>query len=172
MDKCDWKNVIDFNLYLIGQMRRLAKFHHEHPALRYEIPVGAHLRHLIEHYEALLNRIEPDIVDYDARLRDLDLQTNPLEAMSRLDRLASLVIGLRSDDLFVPVCVKGLVGATNQFSFESMSTVHREMVFLSGHVVHHFAVIKPHCIDNQIVIDEYFGLAPSTIANQLNQQFI
>ena len=47
-------------------------------------PVGSHLRHVVEHYEALVIGLTLGVVDYDGRPRDRQLETSPTLARDRL----------------------------------------------------------------------------------------
>jgi hypothetical protein len=54
-----------------------------------------------------------------------------------------------------------------EYEFIVGSTISRELIFLASHAVHHCAILRPYCEANGILIDEYFGIAPSTVAHQI-----
>ena len=69
--------LLDFNVYVLDQALALIALHQVPSAPSYANPVGAHLRHVIEHYWALVRPACPGIVDYDARARNRELEQSP-----------------------------------------------------------------------------------------------
>jgi hypothetical protein len=163
-----------FNRQLLAQAQALVAAHGHPDGPVYAGMVGPHLRHVIEHFEALLCRPDHAVVDYDSRRRDPDLERDPALAGERLqalqDRLARLA---RLADLSRPptgvlhqaVRVRGLAGLAGEFGFSVDSTVGRELAFLASHTVHHFALIKSHCLQQGIRLPAGFGQAPATVAH-------
>jgi hypothetical protein len=138
---------------------------HERPgAPPYARPVGAHLRHVIEHYEALLHPPEPGVVDYDARPRDSALEHDPAVARQRL---LALLLRLGAADLALdaPVQVRGRGGLSDTFGFGVVSSIGRELVFAASHAIHHHAMLTAHCNQHGIVVDQRLGQAPATVAH-------
>ena len=130
----------------------------------YAGPGGSHIRHIVEHYEALMQRA--DLVDYDARARDILLETNAQEAMRRIEALKIQMKNVRNQ-LNEVVQVRTQIGLDGQARFTSPSTIGRELIFLASHSIHHCAILKPYCEKQGITVDAYFGIAPSTVAYQL-----
>ena len=159
------KRLLQFNSAVLGQAVALVAAHRQSDESAYSYPIGAHLRHVIEHHEALLLPKEPGVVDYDSRPRDRELQRNPDVALRRLRWLLR-----RLDDwtgsLDAPVQVLGRGGLAGDFGFAVISSVGRELVFVASHAIHHYALVKPHCIQNGLSISADFGRAPSTVAYQ------
>ena len=69
--------LLRFNRDVLAQALALAAAHELPGAPPYLRPVGVHLRHVIEHYEALLYPAEAGVVDYDSRPRDALLEQDP-----------------------------------------------------------------------------------------------
>jgi hypothetical protein len=67
--------------------------------------------------------------------------------------------------LTLPLQVRGLGGLAGEFGFEVPSTLGRELAFLASHAVHHFALLKAHCLQQGIPLGEDFGKAPATVAH-------
>jgi len=160
-----------FNRRLLAQAQALVAAHGHPDGPVYGCMVGPHLRHVIEHFEALLCGPDHLVVDYDSRRRDPDLERDPALAGEWLqalqDRLARL-----SDPACRPagalhraVQVLGLAGLSGEFGFAVSSTVGRELAFLASHTVHHFALIKSHCLQQGIRLPAGFGQAPATVAH-------
>jgi hypothetical protein len=157
--------LLAFNRQLIEQALALVAAHHTGCTAGYAGPVGAHLRHVIEHYEALVFPAAAGVVDYDHRARDRELERNPALAHERLLALhAALGIETRLS-LLAPVQVHGQCGAAGAFNFCVASSVARELAFVASHTVHHFALLMPHCRQHGIPTPADFGQAPSTVAH-------
>lgn len=157
--------LLRFNRDVLAQALALAAAHETPGAPPYPRPVGAHLRHVIEHYEALLLPTEPGLVDYDARPRDTALEQDPRVAQQRLLGLVRTLQVAHALD--APLQVRGRGGVLGDFGFEVTSTLGRELVFLAGHAVHHYAVLMPHCHEHGITVSQHFGKAPATVAHEL-----
>ena len=78
------QRLLQFSIEVLEQALALVALHGLPGAPAYAAPVGAHLRHLIEHYDALLFPAEPGSVDYDQRPRDRELERQPTLARTRL----------------------------------------------------------------------------------------
>ncbi len=127
-------------------------------------PVGAQLRHVIEHYQCFLEGLPEGRVDYDARRRDSALERSRHHARAaviELDQaLAGLVVPLERS-----LEVQMRCSADDPVASWSRSSVGRELQFLVSHSVHHFALIKLLIVGDGIELPEEFGLAPSTLAH-------
>ena len=132
-------------------------------------PVGAHFRHIFDHYQLLLAGLTSGRIDYDARGRDPRLEQERGYAIE-------VAIGLRdalnnvSADLgarHLQVSTRSL--ADNEMPDWSGSTVRRELQFLVSHTVHHCALIKQILRQHGFDAGEEFGLAPSTKSHLVRQ---
>ena len=130
-------------------------------------PVGAHLRHVVEHYEALVKGLSFGVVDYDGRPRDRQLETCPTLARDRLLGLRQVLGQWSPDMLDRPVQVLGQGGITGDFDFCVTSSVGRELAFLASHAVHHFALLAEHLQGHGVAVPAHFGKAPGTVANEI-----
>jgi hypothetical protein len=126
--------------------------------------VGSHLRHIVEHFEALLFPVQPGVVDYDSRARCRKLETQTALATSRLFALQTRLADYPVHGLASPVQVFGMGGTAGEFAFAVTSSVARELVFVASHAVHHYALLAAHCRLQGIALPADFGKAPSTIA--------
>jgi hypothetical protein len=166
LHECDAKRLLRYSAAVLGQAFPLVTAHWNRGASAYAYPIGAHLRHVIEHYEALLLPNEPGVVDYDQRPRDRELQTNAGVAMRRLRALLRRLNDCTDADIDVPVQVRGRGGLAGDFGFAVGSSVARELVFVASHAIHHYALLKPHCMQHRIPVCAEFGRAPSTLAHE------
>lgn len=137
--------------------------------LAFDSSIGAHYRHAIEHFEALL--VAPDeaglpLIDYDARKRDTAIETERQRALDRTQELIE-----QFNDKSPPTCENPVLvrcKASSGEAEESLigSTLGREMVYCIIHAVHHYALIKIMAQIQGIELPQDFGVAPSTLAFQ------
>lgn len=160
------QRLLRFNTAVLNQALALVAAHQKPDAPAYAYPVGAHLRHVIEHYEALIVPNEPGVVDYDRRPRDRELATKTSVAHMRLQGLLRRLAGWTGSSLDAPLQVRGLGGLAGNFHFAVTSSMGRELVFVASHAIHHFAVLQPHCAQHGIAISAEFGRAPATVAHE------
>jgi len=119
--------------------------------------VGQHIRHCVEHYEEFLAALrENRALDYDKRPRDLRVETDMSEAMSRLRKI-------REEFGSLPVNCQPLRIRDCEVDIASESSVCRELQFLVSHTVHHFALISVIAGLCGLRTPEDFGIAPSTL---------
>ena len=132
-------------------------------------PVGSHLRHIIEHYDALLFPVQSGAVDYDSRARNRELETQPAVANRRLQALALRLQDAPDTWLDKPVRVMGVAGTQGDFFFAAPSSLGRELAFVASHAVHHFALLRTHCQQLGLPTPTCFGKAPATVAHERAQ---
>jgi hypothetical protein len=157
--------LLGFNQQLIDQALALVAVYQARCAPGYAGPVGAHLRHVIEHYEALVFPAAHGAVDYDSRGRDRALERSPALARERLLAVRAQLGAWAPRALHMSVQVHGQAGTDGAFDFAVASSMERELVFLASHTVHHFALLAPHCQQHGIPTPADFGQAPSTVAH-------
>jgi len=162
----DPARLLGFNRQLLGQALALVAAHTDPAGPVFAGVVGSHLRHVIEHYEALVFESYDNVIDYDSRRRDAVLERSPVLARERLQALQDRLAGWPADTLGEAVRVLGQAGLGGEFRFAVTSTIARELVFLAGHTVHHFALLKAHCQKEGIATTADFGKAPATIAHE------
>jgi len=126
--------------------------------------IGPHLRHCLDHFTALERGLECGVVDYDARDRSTELETDLDSCTSAFerahDRLASL------DAPADHPLVVSQISCSSPDAHRTESTLERELVFLSGHTIHHLAVVGWICKDLGFELPESMMLAFSTEAHR------
>lgn len=157
------QQLIEYTVANLQSLERLAVFFLKKNPDSYKGSIGGHLRHIIEHYEALVLR-DTNLIHYDARSRDGLLEESPDEAINHIQKLIQELKKVTLMQIGYPVEVYCAGGQSGEFLFSHASSVGRELCFLNSHCVHHLAIIKPICQKHGIPLDEYFGYAPSTIA--------
>ncbi len=124
--------------------------------------IGAHLRHVIERAELCFKAYEQQsvLLDYDARERDLALETRPELAQQKLVEFINFLADLAPQELARQITVKESISTDIQT--EVSSTFARELLEQINHNVHHFALIKLIALELQIVLPADFGKAFAT----------
>ena len=121
--------------------------------------VGAQLRHALDSYRCLFTGLDGALVNYDARERDVRVETDRRMAIARIRftraALAELVPA-DGDRALSVICEGGGPEGTS-------STLARELQFLMSHVVHHYALIAMILRMLDVTPPADFGIAPSTL---------
>jgi uncharacterized damage-inducible protein DinB len=123
--------------------------------------LGKHVRHIIDHYDALLDGLEKgeEVIDYEQRRRDESLEQWPHEAarhLATIEATLSAMTGRALPDrltLGYPLEDEALYLA---------SSLNRELAFLTSHSIHHMAIIALLAEQSGIHLPESFGVHPST----------
>lgn len=132
--------------------------------------IGGHYRHCLEHFEALLKVDGRELVDYDARKRNRELEEDPLQALSRT-RALSRIFQMSMDDVFVvrKLSVRCQVVRGDAESPMVESSMAREAMYGIAHATHHFALIAVIAHRMGVELPEGFGMAPSTEQYRRNE---
>jgi hypothetical protein len=134
--------------------------------------VGAHFRHVLDHYEAFFAGLARGRIDYDERRRIPQLAADAAlagaAARTWIGRLQELgAIPPRTDTVVVKAVESPHAdpGGADPGGMEWVfSSVTRELGFLMSHTIHHYALIALVAKDLDVELDATFGVAPSTIA--------
>lgn len=121
-----------------------------------EQTIGHHCRHIIEHWQALMNGYESGAVNFANRKRSNEIETNRVLAIELIDSLQKASI---KDNKVLYVTSINETGTHT-------SSYYREIDVVTEHVIHHSAIIRMAIIslDKNFKIPENFGYAPSTIS--------
>lgn len=139
---------------LVGTMDAIRYMHREPP----NDSIGAHVRHLLEHYECLLN---PDngVVDYDQRPRNQVLESCRNTALKSIQGIRQALPQIASG----PVHIRYLPAAASEDALVVMaSSIERELLFLISHTIHHMALIALFARRAGLSVPADFGVTPST----------
>jgi hypothetical protein len=122
--------------------------------------IGGHVRHSLDHVNALVTGTRTGMCAYDRRARGTDVETRRLAALQLIADLEGGLISLGSsldDLLFVETQLD-----SSGTMIVTTSTVGRELVFITSHIVHHNAIIAHLLQARGVEMGSRFGLAPST----------
>jgi hypothetical protein len=127
--------------------------------------VGPHLRHCVDHLRLLLDGWRSGAVDYDARPRDLRLERDPRAMREALDEVAGSLAAIQTSDLHSVLTVTQSA-APGRPPLSSPSRLDRELVFLSGHTVHHIAIMVFAARAAGVEVPSRLAIAYSTEAHR------
>lgn len=129
-----------------------------HIPIMYDASVGMHARHIIEMYLCLLKAVKLQVpVDYDARDRDVKIETDPAFASEQISMICQKISKTNFEESLEVVC----------HNMRVPSNYQRELLYQIEHSIHHMALIKTGLRSLDIIIeDETFGVAPSTITHK------
>jgi uncharacterized damage-inducible protein DinB len=132
--------------------------------------VNGHLRHILEFYECFLDGLAPARIDYDARKRDITIESSRAAAAARIcaiiDRLETDPALLTDAHLFVRAEDADAMQLADPYLASSMG---RELAVLSSHTIHHFALIAMTLRAHGVELDPDFGMALSTLRHRERQ---
>lgn len=153
----------------VGMIDRLQR--EAHGDFNYAQAIGPHLRHIVEHYLALVGALDSEtgLVDYDGRARAPALQSKPAMTIEALRQLITRMDLLaKADDstlgLDKSLTTRLQAGPVGQMTFNVPTTLGRELLFLSSHTVHHFALLGHYSKAAGVDLGHDFGKAPATLA--------
>lgn len=128
--------------------------------------LGAHYRHVLDHFLCLLDGIRSGNVNYDQRQRDPLLESSVVQARLVTERLMDEFRSLSRDVLQRECVVTYSVGYGEHGEEAATSNVAREVMFCVGHAIHHYAILKLLCAGARVELPYEFGVAPSTLKHQ------
>ncbi|MEM8983389.1 MAG: DinB family protein [Pseudomonadota bacterium] len=154
-----------------GQLKQLAELLQQLPTGSYAhcdagvlgTSIGAHVRHILDHYDCLFNGLANRSIDYACRSRDNRAETDVRYTGARLATLLERLKSL-SDGVNGAVDVQHEPGSVDAPA--NRSSVGRELEFLISHTAHHYALIAVLLTRFGIEIPKDFGLAPSTVRHR------
>jgi hypothetical protein len=125
--------------------------------------LGAHYRHVLDHFLVLLEGIRTGEVNYDQRRRNPQLENSVVEARlvteALMDEFRDLSQNILQRECLVTYRIS--YGQTREQAVAS--NVAREIMFCVGHAIHHYAILKLLCAQGGVTLPYEFGVAPSTL---------
>jgi hypothetical protein len=121
--------------------------------------VGGHFRHNLDFVSSFLNGIEEGRIDYNARERDIRVETDRGYAAGRLAFAMRRMGALIEETVERLVYVRSAVEPTAWLP----SSIGREIEFINSHTVHHHALIAEKLAGFGIAVTANFGVARSTL---------
>lgn len=123
--------------------------------------IGSHVRHCLDHVEALERALVRGVCCYDDRVRGTAVEDDPAVACARLRACQMRLNALDAETLQTPLSLAARIDVHGT-TVRAMTTVAREVTFVLSHTVHHAALIAVLLEDLGLDRPERFGLAPTT----------
>lgn len=170
----DMSHLLTCNVQILNTAKEMIqqlpsdKYNHiERPY--FESCLGKHIRHILDHYLCFMRDLESGVIDYEKRQRDTQTETNKQYALQVINSICDFFNraqrqGLADTHVSVHLCNDVAVPEGEA----TLSSVRRELQFLHGHTVHHYALIAAMLRFYGVETDSTFGVAPSTIIHEKN----
>jgi hypothetical protein len=128
--------------------------------------IGKHVRHIVEFYECLLKGVFNGAIDYDARERNISLETDLDYTVKTIDKLVDILQETKEDK---PLKLSACYSESGNTLIDT--TLFRELAYNIEHAVHHFAILQIALKQDfpQVNIPKNFGIAYSTVKYQESQ---
>lgn len=123
---------------------------------------GSHMRHIIDHYLAIISGSENGLIDYDVRLRGNKIELSPQLAIEKLNEIADKILNFSANELNKIIPLSSEVSVTNKNIQTVKTSIARELMFAGSHAVHHYAMIAQITFAQKASLPECFGIAPAT----------
>jgi len=125
--------------------------------------VGAQVRHCLDHVRAFLDGVAAGRIDYESRLRGTPIETDRDAALAALGALVARLECPPAADPGEAIRVIDRL-APSQPSVVMLSTIGRELAFVTSHTTHHNALIGALAVALGVTTPRRFGFAASTLA--------
>jgi hypothetical protein len=151
-------------------LRELGAAIREIPLEYYGNLAGPQVRHVLDFYRCFLTG-KDGAVDYEARLRDRDVETKPQAALELIERMTKGLEGQAGEpmdgEVWVAAEEAGVEGGVECGSCRRWlrSSRGRELEFLRSHSIHHMAIIRV-ALKDRAALPESFGVATSTLRHR------
>jgi len=126
-------------------------------------PIGAHYRHVLDHFLCLIQGLWDARINYDQRGRDREIEGSIEVARAATLELIDALTAIPADVLKQECEVVYSVGYGDKGVQAVRSVVARELMFCVGHAIHHYAILKLLCSVRAVALPFEFGIAPSTL---------
>jgi len=160
-------DIVEENAHAIGQLIELLEhlpgsLYRQSFGQRKQHVIGKHVRHIIDHYSALLSATASPgaLLDYENRNRDLSLETDRRAGANRLSEILRTLRSRFSKDHANELA---MLHTSDERGQVVSTSVDRELVFLASHTIHHMAIIGMLAEQAGVEVGAEFGVHPSTL---------
>lgn len=129
------------------------------PCPWHESSIGQHLRHILDHYRALVLADATTLVDYNRRWRDSPMEHSVAAAQTQVRAVMSQLTSIQAG----AVRVRSEIDAQTGFCADLPSSMERELLFAASHAIHHFALVAILLRALGKPVPEGLGVAPTTL---------
>jgi hypothetical protein len=123
---------------------------------------GAHMRHIVDHYQALRHGVVTGEVDYNLRNRESDVENNPEAALAAWKDIENWLRQISVQEMDKAMVVKSEVSINSEQNVTCASSLGRELMFVASHAIHHYSLLAIIRSLQGGKNQEAFGVAPAT----------
>lgn len=127
--------------------------------------IGEHLRHILDLYYSVQGISDEHVVDYDVRRRGALIESCRQTGLDELFSLKAWLISLNFSDANKTVLVSTEVSVVSTMVAKVESTLVRELVFVSAHAIHHYALMTASAKLCDFQAPKDMGIAPATLTS-------
>lgn len=154
----------DVLLQGLGLLFELGNHTYSHVARDpFNASIGQHYRHVLEHFQSLVTGLRAGEINYDARERNLRMQTDVTYASIATCDILRALKRYPNEALTRNCTVINSVGYSAPGPSSFTSNISRELAYCAGHAIHHYAIIRLIGHEVGLPVPAEFGVAPSTI---------
>ncbi|MBK8267677.1 MAG: DinB family protein [Planctomycetes bacterium] len=136
------------------------------PVGYFQSSLGSHVRHSLDHVRALLRARSEQFIDYDDRLRKTEIEFGRMAAISEILSFERDLGEVAEAELNRPLLIRAMLTGDG-IAIDAQTSIGRELAFVVSHTIHHNALIGAMLHQFGVVPPADFGLAPSTVAYQV-----
>jgi hypothetical protein len=125
--------------------------------------IGAHYRHVLDHFLCLIQGLWDGEINYDRRARSPELEGSVEAALDATEELIQTFHTMTPPVLHKECTIIYSVGYDEPGAQAVRSVIAREVMFCVGHAIHHYAILKLLCAERAVALPYEFGIAPSTL---------
>lgn len=154
------KNVLKDKSVILSKISS-ADYIQKHPMI-YNASVGQHVRHILDHFSALVSSTTNDngVADYDSRQRNTAIETSVSAAREKMELIEKEIDLINFADIRNIKAQFMIDKDGNTISIDS--NFERELSFCAHHALHHMSFINLMLTNMNYTIDKDIGKAPST----------
>jgi uncharacterized damage-inducible protein DinB len=127
--------------------------------------IGGHVRHCLDHIDALLGGLPQGFLDYDARCRGTAVEQSRTAALEAMGRQEQQLLEFPWA-AFPPVLRMSVLLTPDGSPVEVVTSLGRELAFVLSHTIHHNSLVSVMAKLMAVAVPADFGYAPSTIAHR------
>lgn len=167
--------MIESQLEIIAQGKRFLQHinktdYQQILAPHFSSSAGAHMRHLLDHYFAVINGSKSGLIDYNIRDRHSPAEHSPQAAIEKWLEIETWMRQLDESSLSQKLQVITEISLSQKINSECESNLGRELIFVSSHAVHHYSLLAVMAKLQGHPIEADLGIAPVTATYLRNQK--
>ena len=131
--------------------------------------IGEHLRHILDLYDALRQATAVMVIDYDQRRRGAAVESDRAIGLAELQQIKTWLLTLEPDIGLDKIVISTEVSLQSKQVAMIETSLLRELVFVSNHAVHHYALINISAQLCALKTPVNMGIAPATLTALRNE---